>query len=78
MSRSTSCVRPGCAAPGTAVFSYDYGGRTVWIDDPHELAGNQWVLCECHADRLTVPRGWARFDRRRDGLQSTLLRAAQA
>lgn len=58
---------------GTAVLTYDYGGSTVWIDDPFDGPGDQWVLCECHADRLTVPRGWARLDRRKDGLQSSLL-----
>jgi hypothetical protein len=57
------------------VFSYDYSRSTVWIDDPHDLPGDQWVLCETHADRLTVPRGWSRLDRRSDGLQSTLLTA---
>jgi hypothetical protein len=49
------------------MLSYDYRASTVWIDDPGDVPGDVWVLCERHADRLTVPRGWDRHDRRHLG-----------
>lgn len=60
------CVRPGCSVEAAASMRYGYARRTVWIDnlddssDPH-----CFDLCARHADRLSVPVGWVREDRRR-------------
>lgn len=59
------CSRPGCAEPAAATLTYHYDKGMVWLDtlvperDPHA-----YDLCDRHADRLGVPRGW-RFDDRR-------------
>jgi hypothetical protein len=46
-------------------MSYDYDSRTVWVDDLlHEVDPNAYDLCPAHADRLGVPQGWNRTDRR--------------
>lgn len=46
-------------------MTYEYASRTVWVDSPgEEVDPSAWGLCETHADRLTVPVGWARNDRR--------------
>ncbi len=46
-------------------MTYEYASRTVWVDSPGEEADpSAWGLCATHADRLTVPVGWARNDRR--------------
>ena len=46
-------------------MSYDYKGRTVTLDDlDPDLDPNQYDLCPSHADRLSVPQGWNRIDRR--------------
>lgn len=47
-----------------ATLTYDYAGRTAVIDRlsaPHPM---QYDLCEVHAERLSVPNGWQRIDRR--------------
>jgi hypothetical protein len=60
------CARPGCSAPATTTLSYDYAGRTVWLDplldDDHPARHD---LCDRHANRLSVPNGW-RLENRRD------------
>ncbi|MEO7837549.1 MAG: DUF3499 family protein [Acidimicrobiales bacterium] len=59
------CARPGCAAPAQATMTYEYATRTVWVDSPGDDADKSaWGLCATHADRLTVPVGWACNDRR--------------
>jgi hypothetical protein len=46
-------------------MSYDYAGRTVWLDDlAAEKDPNAYDLCPAHADRQGVPQGWERTDRR--------------
>lgn len=59
------CARPDCSEPATATLTFGYRERTAWLDD---LAGeplpSSWDLCTRHADRLSVPLGWARDDRR--------------
>ena len=46
-------------------MTYEYASRTVWVDSPGEDADpSVWCLCATHADRLTVPVGWACNDRR--------------
>jgi hypothetical protein len=53
------CARPGCSAPATITLSYDYAGRTVWLDplldDDHPARHD---LCDRHGSRLSVPNGW--------------------
>jgi hypothetical protein len=64
MSRVSQCARPGCGGPASAVLTYHYASRTVWLDDPGEVDGSAWSLCASHADGLKVPLGWASDDRR--------------
>jgi len=47
-------------------MTYDYSSRTVWLDNPGSEPdpAAAWGLCSAHADRLRVPVGWAREDRR--------------
>ena len=59
------CSRPGCAEPASATLTYQYERGSVWIDallgerEPHT-----YDLCERHAGRVSVPRGWRLDDRR--------------
>jgi hypothetical protein len=59
------CARPGCGQPATATLTYDYGAQAAWLErlalEPHPMTHD---LCEAHADRLSVPRGWRLDDRR--------------
>lgn len=53
------CCRPGCARPAVATLTFVYAESTAVIgplastDEPHS-----WDLCDDHARRITVPRGW--------------------
>lgn len=69
---SRQCSRTGCSDAAAITLTYDYGRSQVWIDrlaperDPHH-----YDMCDRHAERLSVPRGWHLDDRRgarRDGL----------
>jgi hypothetical protein len=63
--RARSCDRPVCEGPATASLTYDYAGRRAWLDDlDDDHDPHAYDLCTEHADRLTVPRGWACDDRR--------------
>lgn len=59
------CSRPGCSEDAAATLTYHYDRGTAWIDaltrerDPHG-----YDLCERHAGRVTVPKGWSLEDRR--------------
>ncbi len=48
-----------------STLSYSYSERVVWVDElgaePHPMVHD---LCGPHADRLSVPLGWQRRDRR--------------
>ena len=59
------CDRPACNESAVATLSYAYTERIVWLDhlavDDHPASHD---LCEGHADRLRVPRGWLLQDRR--------------
>ncbi|MDP9005396.1 MAG: DUF3499 family protein [Actinomycetota bacterium] len=63
--RPRLCARQGCAAEASSTMTYDYAGRCVWLDelDP-EASPAGYDLCTDHADRLAVPSGWSRTDRR--------------
>ena len=53
------CSRAGCAHPAVATLTYAYSESTAVVgplatySEPHS-----YDLCEEHALRLTVPRGW--------------------
>ena len=53
------CCRPGCARSAVATLTFVYAESTAVIgplassDEPHS-----WDLCDEHARRITVPRGW--------------------
>lgn len=59
------CSRTGCSRTATATMTYGYAARAAWIDDL-DLDGSPsgYDLCAEHADRLGVPQGWERTDRR--------------
>jgi hypothetical protein len=53
------CTRTGCGRPAVATLTYAYSDLTAVVGplatsaEPHS-----YDLCEEHAVRLTVPRGW--------------------
>ncbi len=51
-------------------MTYGYRARTAWIDDLGDDAGGGYDLCGGHADRLGVPLGWTRTDRRSPAARS--------
>lgn len=59
------CSRNACRWPASASLTFSYAQRVVWIEDltdqPHPAAHD---LCAAHAERLAVPIGWAKEDRR--------------
>ncbi|HEU5149148.1 MAG TPA: DUF3499 family protein [Iamia sp.] len=59
------CARPDCSQAATTTLSYEYETSTVWLahlsDEAHPMTHD---LCEAHADRMSVPRGWQLRDRR--------------
>lgn len=57
-------MRPGCDRPAEVRLSYDTVSCQVWLDPIPELPGPVQEICEFHALRLTVPRGWILCDRR--------------
>ena len=60
-----SCARPACSGSATTTLSYDYANATVWIEPLHvERHPMHHDLCERHATRLSVPRGWTLVDGR--------------
>lgn len=61
---SKVCARPLCAEVATVRFSFEAEGRFIVLDRKLDEWGGSGVLCEVHADRLTVPRGWQLDDRR--------------
>lgn len=60
-----TCARPGCGQPADATLTYDYRAQVAWLDplsaEPHPMTHD---LCDDHAERTTVPRGW-RLEHRR-------------
>jgi hypothetical protein len=59
------CDRPGCSAPAALVYRMVPERLVFWmapIDDEVETDGG--VICQRHADRLVLPRGWTLDDRR--------------
>ena len=71
------CSRPGCASAASATMTYDYASRMVWLDDlAPDGDPNQYDLCPSHAQRLSVPVGWARTDRRASAVRPLFARVA--
>ena len=63
--RPRLCARPGCAEVAEATMTYDYASRAAWIDRlDEEQSPAGYDLCDDHAQRLGVPSGWTRSDRR--------------
>jgi hypothetical protein len=69
MERARLCSRPGCALPAAATLVFQYGTRTLWIEDLGERDPHTIDLCTMHADRLNPPRGWTGEDRRRSAAE---------
>lgn len=59
------CARPDCADGASTTLAYDYTSSIVWLaslsTEAHPMTHD---LCDRHADRLSVPRGWQLRDRR--------------
>jgi hypothetical protein len=59
------CSRPGCSTHAGATLTYDYSAGLVFVDrladEAHPMS---YDLCLRHADRLSVPNGWDKHDRR--------------
>ncbi|MDQ3306161.1 MAG: DUF3499 family protein [Actinomycetota bacterium] len=63
--RPRLCARPGCDEVAAATMTYDYGTRSTWVDELDvDASPAGYDLCETHAERLGVPSGWTRTDRR--------------
>lgn len=60
----STCSRPGCSRPASTTLVYDYASSTATLRDLVEPHPMQYDLCAAHADRLSVPRGWALRDER--------------
>ncbi|MGX7680697.1 DUF3499 domain-containing protein [Jatrophihabitans sp. DSM 45814] len=53
------CTRPGCVQGAVATLTYIYGESTAVVGPLAAFAEpHSYDLCEEHAVRLTVPRGW--------------------
>jgi hypothetical protein len=62
---SRHCARPGCGEPAAATLAYDYATQLATLGrlspEPHPMTHD---LCDDHAARTSVPRGWFLEDRR--------------
>jgi hypothetical protein len=57
--RVRSCSRTGCGRPAVATLTYVYSDSTAVVGPLATFAEpHSYDLCEEHAVRLTVPRGW--------------------
>ena len=66
------CDRPGCGDAAAATLAYEYGSRTVWLDDAAlDAHPATYDLCRRHAEGLSAPLGWDVQDRR-SGVQAPL------
>jgi Protein of unknown function (DUF3499) len=53
------CTRTACARPAVATLTYAYADLTAVVGPLASFAEpHSYDLCEEHALRLTVPRGW--------------------
>ena len=59
MRRVRTCTRTGCGRPAVATLTYVYSDSTAVVGPLATFAEpHSYDLCEEHAVRLTVPRGW--------------------
>lgn len=59
------CSRSGCSDLAAVTLSYHYATSQVWIDHlTPEREPHLYDMCDRHADRLSVMRGWHLDDRR--------------
>lgn len=59
VARVRQCSKPGCSRNAVATLTYDYSNSTAVLGPIATSATpHAFDLCEPHADRLTVPRGW--------------------
>jgi hypothetical protein len=59
------CARPTCSELAVATLSFDYAGRSVWLDHLTDVVDPATHdLCETHAERSSAPQGWTFDDRR--------------
>jgi hypothetical protein len=56
------CARPGCTAEATFAVGFDPVARVAWLGELTDTA--PIVLCDSHAARLRLPRGWVGRDER--------------
>jgi len=67
------CSRSGCSDLAAVTLSYHYATSQVWIDHlTPEREPHLYDLCDRHADRLSVMRGW-HLDDRRSARRSALI-----
>lgn len=60
MSPVRRCSRTACTLPAVATLTYVYADSTAVVGPLATYAEPHcYDLCELHAQRLTVPRGWA-------------------
>jgi hypothetical protein len=53
------CSRTACTLPAVATLTYAYASSTAVVGPLATYAEPHcYDLCEAHANRLTVPRGW--------------------
>ncbi|MGH8959621.1 MAG: DUF3499 domain-containing protein [Jatrophihabitantaceae bacterium] len=59
MRHARRCTRTGCAQSAVATLTYAYSDLTAVVGPLASFAEpHSYDLCEQHALRLTVPRGW--------------------
>ncbi|MEO6884843.1 MAG: DUF3499 domain-containing protein [Jatrophihabitantaceae bacterium] len=59
MTHARRCTRTGCSRPAVATLTYAYSDLTAVVGPLASFAEpHSYDLCEEHALRLTVPRGW--------------------
>jgi hypothetical protein len=60
-----SCEKQGCNEPAEVAFGIDRVACVVWLETFHDDKQHHVNrLCDEHASRLTLPRGWTFDDRR--------------
>ena len=59
MSYTRLCSKPGCANPAVATMTFDHAEATAILGPLATKADPiGYDLCQKHAERLSVPRGW--------------------
>lgn len=59
MATPRKCTRTGCGRPAVATLTYAYSDLTAVVGPLATFAEpHSYDLCEEHAVKLTVPRGW--------------------